>query len=93
MSVNELTICCLGSEFDLSVSNWPSGRDRDKTIRLLARLLRVHVEVPRADRGEEIGVSLVTPERIRKLLRALYVKAKQEPTRRFRLARSAARMP
>src|SRR6516164_10684052 len=32
---------------------------------------------------EEIGVSLATPERIRKLQRALYVKAKQEPTRRF----------
>jgi len=31
-------------------------------------------------RGEEIGVSLVTPEKIRKLQRALYVKAKQEPT-------------
>ena len=31
-------------------------------------------------RGEEIGVSLVTPETIRKLQRALYVKAKQEPT-------------
>jgi RNA-directed DNA polymerase len=28
-------------------------------------------------------VSLVTPEKIRKLQRALYVKAKQEPTRRF----------
>jgi len=42
----------------------------------------------------EIGVSLVTPEKIRKLQRALYVKAKQEPTRRFHfLARSAARMP
>ena len=36
-------------------------------------------------RGEEIGVSLVTPEKIRKLQRALYVKAKQEPTGRFRL--------
>src|SRR5258706_4597171 len=32
---------------------------------------------------EEIGVSLVTPEKIRRLQRALYVKAKQEPTRRF----------
>jgi RNA-directed DNA polymerase len=31
----------------------------------------------------EIGVSLATPEKIRKLQRALYVKAKQEPTRRF----------
>jgi hypothetical protein len=40
-------------------------------------------------RGEEIGVSLVTPEKIRKLQRALYVKAKQEPTR----LRSAVRMP
>ena len=28
-------------------------------------------------------MSLVTPEKIRKLQRALYVKAKQEPTRRF----------
>jgi len=28
-------------------------------------------------------VSLATPEKIRKLQRALYVKAKQEPTRRF----------
>jgi hypothetical protein len=28
-------------------------------------------------------VSLATPDRIRKLQRALYVKAKQEPTRRF----------
>jgi hypothetical protein len=34
-------------------------------------------------------VSLVTPEKIRKLQRALYVKAKQEPTR----LRSAVRMP
>src|ERR1700681_1555972 len=32
---------------------------------------------------KEIGVSLATPERIRTLQRALYVKAKQEPTRRF----------
>src|SRR3989449_9699187 len=37
----------------------------------------------RTSRGEEIGVSLATPEKIRKLQRALYVKAKQEPTRRF----------
>ncbi len=37
----------------------------------------------RTSRDEEIGVSLVTPEKIRKLQRALYVKAKQEPTRRF----------
>jgi hypothetical protein len=37
------------------------------------------------ERAEErgIGVSLVTPEKIQKLQRALYVKAKQEPTRRF----------
>jgi hypothetical protein len=31
----------------------------------------------------EIGVSLATPEKIRKLQRALYVKAKQAPTWRF----------
>jgi RNA-directed DNA polymerase len=37
----------------------------------------------RTSEGEEIGVSLATPEKIRKLQRALYVKAKQEPTRRF----------
>src|SRR5207245_3577950 len=37
----------------------------------------------RTSRGEESGVSLATPEMIRKLQRALYVKAKQEPTRRF----------
>src|ERR1700736_6833204 len=37
----------------------------------------------RTSRGEEIGVSLATPEKIRKLQRALYVKAKQEPPRRF----------
>ena len=37
----------------------------------------------RTSRDEEIGVSLATPEKIRKLQRALYVKAKQEPTRRF----------
>src|SRR2546425_13225893 len=37
----------------------------------------------RTSEGEEIGVSLATPERIRTLQRALYVKAKQEPTRRF----------
>src|SRR2546427_4484903 len=37
----------------------------------------------RTSRGKEIGVSLATPEKIRKLQRALYVKAKQEPTRRF----------
>src|SRR5262245_41348917 len=37
----------------------------------------------RTSRGEEIGVSLATPEKIRKLQRALYVKAKQEPRRRF----------
>ena len=37
------------------------------------------------ERAEErgIGVSLATPERIRTLQRALYAKAKQEPTRRF----------
>ncbi len=37
------------------------------------------------ERAEErgIGVSLATPERIRTLQRALYMKAKQEPTRRF----------
>src|SRR6266705_40832 len=34
-------------------------------------------------REKGIGVSLATPEKIRKLQRALYVKAKQEPTRRF----------
>src|SRR5436309_13164781 len=39
----------------------------------------------RTSEGEEIGVSLATPEKIRKLQRALYVKAKQEPTRRFHL--------
>src|SRR5258708_27006186 len=37
----------------------------------------------RTSREKEIGVSLATPEKIRKLQRALYVKAKQEPTRRF----------
>ncbi len=37
----------------------------------------------RTSRGRGIGVSLATPERIRTLQRALYVKAKQEPTRRF----------
>src|SRR6267143_3558221 len=37
----------------------------------------------RTSREREIGVSLATPEKIRKLQRALYVKAKQEPTRRF----------
>ena len=37
----------------------------------------------RTRRGRGIGVSLATPERIRTLQRALYVKAKQEPTRRF----------
>src|SRR6202011_2184047 len=37
----------------------------------------------RTSREKEIGVSLATPERIRKLQRALYVKAKQEPMRRF----------
>src|SRR3989475_7125206 len=37
----------------------------------------------RTSEGEEIGVSLATPEKIRTLQRALYVKAKQEPTRRF----------
>src|SRR5713101_5330610 len=37
----------------------------------------------RTSGGKEIGVSLATPEKIRKLQRALYVKAKQEPTRRF----------
>src|SRR5881296_422428 len=37
----------------------------------------------RTSEGEEIGVSLATPEKIRQLQRALYVKAKQEPTRRF----------
>jgi RNA-directed DNA polymerase len=37
------------------------------------------------ERAEErgIGVSLATPDKIRTLQRALYVKAKQEPTRRF----------
>jgi RNA-directed DNA polymerase len=37
----------------------------------------------RTSRDEEIGVSLATPEKIRTLQRALYVKAKQEPRRRF----------
>src|SRR3989442_9938417 len=37
----------------------------------------------RTSREQEIGVSLATPEQIRKLQRALYMKAKQEPTRRF----------
>src|ERR1700681_258321 len=37
----------------------------------------------RTSREKGIGVSLATPERIRKLQRALYVKAKQEPMRRF----------
>src|SRR6266446_6882524 len=37
----------------------------------------------RTSREKEIGVSLATPEKIRTLQRALYVKAKQEPTRRF----------
>ncbi len=37
----------------------------------------------RTSRGKGIGVSLATPEKLRKLQRALYVKAKQEPTRRF----------
>ena len=37
----------------------------------------------RTSEGEEIGVSLTTPVGIRTLQRALYVKAKQEPTRRF----------
>src|ERR1700730_14006589 len=37
----------------------------------------------RTSGGKEIGVSLATPEKIRQLQRALYVKAKQEPTRRF----------
>src|SRR2546425_7107507 len=40
-------------------------------------------ECARTSREKEIGVSLATPEQIRKLQRALYVKAKQEPTRRF----------
>src|SRR4029450_1255217 len=37
----------------------------------------------RTSGGEEIGVSLATPEKIRKLERALYVKAKHEPRRPF----------
>ncbi len=37
----------------------------------------------RTSREKGIGVSLATPEKIRTLQRALYVKAKQEPTRRF----------
>src|SRR6202163_710444 len=37
----------------------------------------------RTSREKEIGVSLATPEKIRKLQRALYVKAKQAPTWRF----------
>src|ERR1700687_167073 len=37
----------------------------------------------RTSREREIGVSLATPEKIRKLQRALYVKAKKEPMRRF----------
>ena len=37
----------------------------------------------RTSEEQEIGVSLATPEKVRKLQRALYVKAKQEPTRRF----------
>jgi RNA-directed DNA polymerase len=32
-----------------------------------------------------LALSLATPEQIRKLQRALYMKAKQEPTRRFHL--------
>src|SRR3989441_12054886 len=40
-------------------------------------------ECARTSREQEIGVSLATPEQIRKLQRALYMKAKQEPTRRF----------
>src|SRR5438874_716406 len=40
-------------------------------------------ECARRSRGEQIGVSLATPVRIRTLQRVLYVKAKQEPTRRF----------
>ncbi|MEW5749042.1 MAG: group II intron reverse transcriptase/maturase [Candidatus Thermoplasmatota archaeon] len=35
------------------------------------------------DEGREIGVSLETPEKVRKLQRALYIKAKQEPEYRF----------
>ena len=34
---------------------------------------------------EEIGVSLQTPERVRRLQRKLYVKAKEEPAFRFYL--------
>src|SRR3984893_18438091 len=37
----------------------------------------------RTSREKGIGVSLATPEKIRTLQRALYVKAKQEPARRF----------
>src|SRR5499426_3145451 len=40
-------------------------------------------ECARTSRDKGIGVSLTTPEKIRTLQRALYVKAKQEPTRRF----------
>jgi RNA-directed DNA polymerase len=40
-------------------------------------------ECARTSREQEIGVRLVTPEKIRTLQRALYVKAKQEPRRRF----------
>jgi len=40
-------------------------------------------ECARTSRDKGIGVSLATPEKIRTFQRALYVKAKQEPTRRF----------
>jgi hypothetical protein len=46
-----------------------------------ASLLAASEEV----KNEEIGVSLETPDSVRRLQRTLYVKAKQEPAYRFYL--------
>ena len=56
-----------------------------RTTELVGREGTLVRGVPRRAKGWEIGVSLATPPKLRRLREALYTKAKQEPAYRFYL--------